>query len=63
MLKTEREKKICAKYSAKDENGKVHCYECPLSISEETATCKATAHYDRNLREWVFDDWEDETNE
>ena len=31
MLTTEREKKICEKYSKRDADYKVHCYECPLN--------------------------------
>ena len=32
MKLTEKEKAICKKYSARDEEGLVHCNECPLSI-------------------------------
>ena len=32
MKLTENEKRICKKYSAYDETGHVHCYECPLAI-------------------------------
>ena len=57
MLKTEREKRICAKYSAPDEDGYVHCYECPLRVDTDTTDvgCKAWMHYDRRLRDWVPD--------
>lgn len=58
MLKTERDKKICARYSARDETGKVHCSECPLVRPSpySDVSCVATAHYDRHLREWVPDE-------
>ena len=57
MLKTEREKRICAKYSAYDDTGHVHCNECPLRVVDwkSDLMCKATAHYDRRKREWVYD--------
>ena len=33
MLKTDRDKRICAKYGARDETGHVHCTECPLNLA------------------------------
>ena len=54
MLTTNRDRATCAKYSARDEGGYVHCSECPLVV--DGLTCKATAHYDRHLREWVMDE-------
>ena len=39
---TDEEKAICKKYSARDEEGLVHCMECPLVISRYSAICKAT---------------------
>ena len=64
MLKTNREKRICAKYGTRDETGHVHCTECPLNLAGmhpsrygwRDLMCKATAHYDRHLREWVLDE-------
>lgn len=56
MLTTERQKRICAKYSAKDAEGHVHCDECPLVIHAGWIMCRANAHYDRHLREWDFDE-------
>lgn len=38
---TKKEKEICRKYSARDENGKVHCNECPLVIDHRNCICKA----------------------
>lgn len=59
MLKNDKEREICDKYSARDENGKVHCKECPLNLCEKTGRpygdCKAIMHYDRARREWVYD--------
>ena len=48
MLKTEREKKICEKYGARDETGHVHCWQ-------SACACKATAHYNRKTKEWEMD--------
>ena len=59
-LTNEREKRICAKYSAYDENRRVHCFECPLNYmhykSMEQMECKAIMHYDMHRREWVSDE-------
>ena len=60
MLKTEKDKAICEKYSALDETGHVHCHECPLVVSKPDMMCKANAHYDRHQAEWVPDDAEEE---
>lgn len=59
-LTNDRERRICAKYSAKDEYGNVHCNVCPLSCNKygvdmPPLTCKAIMHYDRHKREWVDD--------
>ena len=32
MKLTNSEKKICKQYSARDKQGYVHCFECPLNI-------------------------------
>ena len=58
MLKTEKEKAICQKFGGQDETGHVHCAECPLVVDSAYLKCKATAHYDRHLREWVLDEVE-----
>ena len=62
MLTTERERKICAKYSAVDETGHVHCDRCPLNYLHyedlPPYTCKASYHYDRHKREWLWDESE-----
>lgn len=60
-LTNKREKRICAKYSARSRaDGLVHCNDCPLNyINYGTdmppMTCKAIMHYDRHRREWVDD--------
>lgn len=53
---TDRQKKICDKYSEMDENGKVHCNECPLRVGEGIFDfrCKANSVYNRHTREWEF---------
>ena len=55
MLTTERQKRICARYSARDENGYVHCNDCPLVVNPYQNMFRAIAHYDRHSREWVYD--------
>ena len=56
MLTTARQKRDCAKYGARDENGKVHCYECPQVIDRDAMTCRKFMHWDRKKQEWVHDD-------
>lgn len=58
MITTEREKRICKKYSAKDSMGFVHCKECPLNKSKSLYDfrCKANSHYDRKSKEWEYDE-------
>lgn len=58
MLTNDRERKICEKYSAPDENGFVHCHECPLNKGNPRQydfRCKAVCHYDRRTKEWEYD--------
>ena len=55
MLKTEKERSICARYSARDDEGLVHCKECPLVVEAAERICRAISHYDRHLKEWVLD--------
>lgn len=55
MLTTEREKKICEKYSARDAKGYVHCNECPLTIDKDLVICKSVAHYDKKAKRWELD--------
>lgn len=40
MRLTQEEKEICRKYSTQDQNGKYHCPECPLRLSDRFAVCK-----------------------
>lgn len=59
MLTSEREKRICEKYSAHDADGKVHCHECPLNKGlpdQYDFRCKANAHYNRHTKEWEYDE-------
>ena len=48
MTLTEEEKKICKQYSARDEDGYVHCHECPLVAYRQYAMCKANM----TAKEW-----------
>lgn len=43
MRLTKEEKEICKKYSERDENNTVHCFECPLVIDRLACICKANA--------------------
>ena len=56
MLKTERQKDICRKYSARDKDGYVHCNDCPLVVDRKYHMCRSNSHYDRKLKEWVPDE-------
>ena len=55
MLTNDRERKICEKYSARDEQGFVHCMDCPLVKDRYLRLCKANSHYNRSTREWEYD--------
>ena len=58
MLTTDRERRICAKYSTYDDTGHVHCWECPLhkgNFELWDFRCKANTHYDAKEKEWVYD--------
>ena len=48
MLRTKEQRRTCAKYSAHDENGNVHCRECPLVVDLDGFMCRAWTHYDRH---------------
>ena len=53
---TDKQQKICDKYSKKDKNGLVHCCECPLVVGNPKNydfRCKANSHYDRKRKEWL----------
>lgn len=59
MITNQKEQKICEKYGQRDEKGLVHCFECPLSKGNPKQydfRCKANSHYDRKLKEWVYDE-------
>lgn len=57
-LTNDRDRAICAKYSARDETWHVHCLECPLRVQSNWSdiACKAIMHYDRHERDWVPDE-------
>ena len=57
---TDRQKKICAKYSARDADGYVHCNECPLVVDGYAHLCKMNSVYNRRSREWVLKDAEEQ---
>ena len=44
MRLTKEEQEICKKYSERDENNTVHCFECPLVIDMRNCLCKANAN-------------------
>ena len=51
---SEEEKEICRKYSARDEEGFVHCKECPLLIPDIPTMCKAVAT-EEEWEKWKHD--------
>lgn len=58
MLTNDRERRICFKYSAYDDEGHISCYKCPLrkgNFEMWDFRCKANSHYDRKEKEWVYD--------
>ena len=61
MITTEKDKRICEKYSTRDETGHVHCKECPLWRGVDwhyDFRCKANSHYNRKTKEWEYDERE-----
>ena len=69
MILNQKDQKICDKYSAYDNSGRVHCWECPLikgNPSQYDFRCKANSHYNRKTHEWEYDENEQsriQTNE
>lgn len=59
MITNDRGRRVCEKYSRRDETGRVHCNSCPLKVDAEDLMCKANSHWDRHKREWV-PDWVEE---
>lgn len=57
MLKTDREKEICKKYSALNKNNLVQCNICPLRKGDGNYDfrCKANSHYNKKEKEWEYD--------
>ena len=65
MILSEKDKKICKKYSAYDETGHVHCNECPLLKGDPDSydfRCKANSSYNRHTKEWEYDCEETQLN-
>ena len=60
MITATRDKNTCNKYSVRDANGNVHCFECPLrkGTGSYDFRCKANSHYNRNTGEWEHDESE-----
>lgn len=59
MITNSKEKKVCDKYSIRDEFGNVHCFECQLSRGAPDSYdyhCKANSHYNRKTKEWEYDE-------
>lgn len=58
MITTDREQKICDKYSIRDDEGYVHCFECPLWKGTGTYDfrCKGNSHYNKHTGEWEYDE-------
>ena len=59
MITNVKEKKICDRYSKRDEDGKVHCRQCPLQKGDGRQydfRCKANSHYNRKTKEWEYDE-------
>lgn len=55
MIKNLKDKRICEKYSTRDDTSHVHCGECPLVIDKYLYMCKANSSYNRHIKEWEFD--------
>ena len=51
---TERQKMICKKHIKRDKDGKVHCFECPLRVSQDKwdFRCRANSTYNPHTKEW-----------
>lgn len=41
MKLTREEREICDRYSKRDQDGLVHCKECPLNLDARYCICKA----------------------
>lgn len=41
MKLTREEREICDRYSERDQDGLVHCKECPLNLDARYCICKA----------------------
>ena len=61
MLSTDEQRKICAEYGKRGEDGLVRCNQCPLVISVYWCMCHANSHYDPDECEFVLDDYNRQT--
>lgn len=63
MKLTKGQQRLCDKYGARDEDGFVHCKECPLAIDHTYHLCMANASIS-DLKDygidWVVNKEEDE---
>ena len=50
---SDKDKKICEKYSARDKNGFVHCRDCPLVVNKAKCLCKARTLFPSKRKENV----------
>ena len=57
MITTQKEKKICEKFSKRGNDDLVHCNECPLKKGHGSYDfrCKSNSHYNRKSKEWEYD--------
>lgn len=49
---TEKQKKICEKYSKRQPDGLVRCNVCPLVIDRRNLMCRANSEYNRKTKTW-----------
>jgi hypothetical protein len=49
---SERQKRICEKYSARQADGNVRCSECPMVADGLNFLCRANSTYNQKTREW-----------
>ena len=52
MRLTPEEKEICRKYFTQDQNGKYHCFICPLRLSDTFPVCKKIVTKEEFEKEW-----------
>lgn len=52
MKLTPEEKDICRQYGKRDQEGRVHCFECPLALDTRYHVCKKTVSKKEYLAEY-----------